>query len=311
MSILVVGAGPIGIEYTRILQSTGRSPLVVGRSAEGCKKLTEVTGVEALAGGIEAIAAARELPPDAIVAVSEDQLGNAAITLMKHGVRRLLVEKPGGVNAADIRAVHAAARHHGAEVYLAYNRRFYASTLEAQRIAAEDGGIQSCTFEFTEWTHRIEALNLSSVKTENWFWHNAVHVIDLAFHMAGWPVAMSAYSGGALKWHPRARFSGAGRTSNGALFSYSADWQAPGRWGVELMTARHRLVFRPLEQLHVQAIRTLDLKRIAIDDSLDQKFKPGYYRQVQSFLQSPAELLTLEEQIQHLDVYERILWGDG
>ena len=36
--------------------------------------------------------------------------------------------------------------------------------------------------------------------------------------------------------------AGAGVTENGALFSYHANWEAPGRWSVEIMTKKRRLM---------------------------------------------------------------------
>ena len=40
-----------------------------------------------------------------------------------------------------------------------------------------------------------------------------------------------------LDWHSSSsQFCGSGITDKGALFSYSADWESPGRWGIEIKT---------------------------------------------------------------------------
>ena len=43
--------------------------------------------------------------------------------------------------------------------------------------------------------------------------------------------------------HAAARDAVAGRTTAGALYSYIADWTAPGRWSVEVRTAGFSLAY--------------------------------------------------------------------
>lgn len=50
-----------------------------------------------------------------------------------------------------------------------------------KKIIAEDGGITSFNFEFTEWAHVIEKLDYPREVFENWFFVNSTHVVDLAF----------------------------------------------------------------------------------------------------------------------------------
>lgn len=309
MKVLVVGVGPIGIEYTNVLRALGHHPEVIGRSMARCREFSITTGWPARWGGIEAIAASESLPEVAIVATSEPQLGNVTSVLLKSGVRRILVEKPGGADFSDVATLAKLAQHCEASVYVAYNRRFYASVERAQQLIREDGGVTSCFFEFTEWSHRIEPLVKEVGTKENWFLNNSTHVIDLAFHLAGWPEYLSACASGELSWHPKARYCGSGRTSSGALFAYIADWQAPGRWSIELMTKKRRLIFRPLEKLQEQMLGSIETNFVPLNDSLDVKYKPGFYRQVEAFLADPGQLLSLSRQASNLETYRLIHGG--
>jgi hypothetical protein len=156
----------------------------------------------------------------------------------------------------------------------------------------------------------IEPLQKSDEIKQQWFFGNSTHVVDLAFYLGGTPKELSAYTSGSLPWHKRAAvFSGAGISVNGALFSYSADWTAPGRWGVEILTRKHRLILRPLEQLKAQNLGEVAIADIEIDDSLDREYKPGLYREVQAFLgMSPKEdMVLLREQSDVLEWYEKII----
>lgn len=313
-TILLVGSGPMAVEYAKVFQSLGIGMVVVGRGKPSADKFTAATGLPVSLGGIDAWLAdtSNELPERAVVAVGEKWIGATARALMERGIRHLLLEKPGGHDADDIRSVHAKAKEIGATVYVGYNRRFYAAVEAAKNIIQEDGGVTSFNFEFTEWGHVISAIEKEEGVKEQWFLSNSTHVIDLAFYLGGTPKKLSAYSVGGLDWHPIASvFAGAGQTAHGAVFSYQANWEAPGRFSVEVLTRMHRLIFRPLEKLQVQKIGSVAVEAVEIDDSLDRDFKPGLYKQVKAFVGGRTDLLpTISEQVEMLDWYLRIR-GDG
>jgi predicted dehydrogenase len=311
-SVLLVGAGPMAVEYAKVLRDLGIVPAVVGRGEASAAKFESQAGVAASRGGLERwLAGAPGLPRHAIVATGERRLGEAARALMAAGVRSILVEKPGGCDEADVRAVAGEARRTGSRVFVGYNRRFYASVRAAKAMIAEDGGVTSFAFEFTEWSHVIGPLEKEPGVKEEWYLHNSTHVVDLAFHLGGAPESLCAFAGGELAWHPAgSRFAGAGRAAGGALFSYQANWQAPGRWGVEVLTARRRLILRPLEKLQVQKVGSVAIEEAAIDDDLDKRFKPGLHAQVAAFLAADASVLpAIERQAAMLDWYCRIRAG--
>jgi len=306
MEILLLGVGPIGIEYANILQALGHSVVAHGRGEAGCASFEAATGVPAIPGGMEALAARGQYPDVAIVAVGEAQLGKAVGQLVDLGVKKILVEKPGAGSFDEIEQLAAKAERAGCDIRVGYNRRFHASTLKAQEIIADDGGVRTFHFEFTEWSHRIEPLVKEAGVKEEWFLHNSSHVVDLAFHLGGWPTTLHALTAGELPWHRHARHVGSGATESGALFSYFADWQGPGRWSVEMITSRHRLIFRPLEKLLIQQIGSVAQEPVEIDDRLDVEFKPGFYRQTVAFLDAPETLLSIQQQASHLGTYKSI-----
>lgn len=308
--ILLVGSGQMAIDYAKTFKSLGITPVTVGRGKASAEKFTSETGLPVVLGGIDAWLADTEnqLPGRAVVAVGEKWIGSTAKALLDRGIRQLLLEKPGGHDADDIRSVYAKAVEVGASVYVGYNRRFYASVEAAKKIIADDGGVTSFNFEFTEWGHVISAIEKEEGVKEQWFLSNSTHVIDLAFYLGGAPTEMSSYSAGGVDWHPTASvFAGAGKSANGAIFSYQANWESPGRWGVEFLTRKHRLIFRPLEKLQIQKIGSVAIEILEIDDSLDKDFKPGLYKQVEAFVTGLTDRLpTMSDQVTMLDWYLRI-----
>lgn len=309
MYFLLLGAGPMAEEYARILKKLNIPLTVVGRSQTTAAAFEKNTGYNVHCGGYQQYFAdhTNHSFTHCIVAVSEDELGKATRAAIRSGIKNILVEKPGGIDEADIREVNNCANEHQANVFVGYNRRFFASVEKCREIIIEDGGLQSFNFEFTEWGHVIRELPKQPGVKENWFLANSSHVIDLAFFIGGLPQQLSAFTRDSLDWHPRAAiYTGAGVSTQGALFSYQANWQAPGRWGLEFLTAKHRLILKPMEKLHVQNLGSVAIEEVSIDDALDVEFKPGLYNQVQAFIHQQSTLPTIAEQAISLPWYEQI-----
>lgn len=290
--VSLIGAGPMAVAYARALTDQQVNFQVIGRSASSAESFQNETGIEVRPGGVERwLANSSTVPEVAIVAVGPGELAATTHALLRAGTRRILLEKPGALTFAELDSLVAARRRIKAEVYVAYNRRHYASTRRAEELIEQDGGVLSFCFDFTEWSHRLQNSGKPAAELAQWFFLNSSHVVDLAFFLGGRPVSFQSWSRGGLQWHPAASvFAGAGMTDRDALFSYHANWEAPGRWGVDLMTRHHRIVLRPLEGLKIQQPGSLEPTEVALDDELDRRFKPGLYRQVEEFLANPSDV---------------------
>ena len=312
MNLWLIGAGQMAQDYAKVLNALDFQFEVIGRGVGSASNFFNSTGLKVQTGGVHQALKDLHAPETAIVAVGVEQLSEVATVLIKSGTSRILLEKPGGLNFKQIHKLNDVAAEHGAKVWLAYNRRFYASILKAEEMIAEDGGVTSVQFEFTEWSHSICDMDKAPGVKENWFLGNSTHVVDLVFHLCGTPKDWRSWFDGSLDWHPSAsRFAGAGITNKGALFSYLADWEAPGRWGIEILTRKHRLIFRPMEQLQVTELGSVKVNQIMIDDRLDQAYRPGLYRQTEAFLnKNTTKLCSLHEQVTHTVFYSKIAGYD-
>lgn len=312
-SLWLIGAGPMGQAYAAVLMAQGVPFRVIGRSRVSAAAFHQATGLPVYEGGLEAALASLPPPEQAIVAVGVEQLAPTAQQLLAAGCQRLLLEKPGALTLSELQVLHATAQAKRAQVWIAYNRRFYASVQKLRQLAAADGGITSAVFEFTEWSHRIRDLQKAPGVKEHWLLANSTHVIDLAFAFIGLPAEgqWQAWPGGSLDWHPTAaRFHGAGVSERGIPFAYQADWEAPGRWGVELLTRHNRYLLRPMEALQAIPLGSVEPQTIDLDDALDCQFKPGLFRQCEAFLNTDSgqanQLCSLQEQLDAFPIYYRI-----
>lgn len=296
-------------EYAKVLNALAVDYDVVGRGPDSCAAFEKATGKKPAAGGLDDFLnkQSHSLYSHAIVATGIDTLNHIALKLINAGVKNSLLEKPGGMNTAEMDSLENAARINQASVYIAYNRRFYASVLKAREIIKADGGLTSFNFEFTEWSHVIEPLKTDALIKQKWFLANSTHVADLAFYFGGLPLEMSAYRAGNLSWHKYSKFTGAGVCENHVLFSYQANWGSPGRWALELLTSEHRLILKPLEGLQIQATGTVAVNPVELDDVLDKGFKPGLYKQTFAFLgNETSQLCSIDYQTKAMRWYDKI-----
>lgn len=306
--ILLVGAGPMARAYALVLKDLQMRFEAVCRSEASARAFQKATGSPAVTGGLETWLARNGAPRRAIVAVPVADLAAVSAMLLRAGCADILVEKPAGIEAGEIGMLAALAEDMRRRVIVAYNRRFLASVRKARALALEDGGVRSFIFEFTELADKVRRLPYPPSVLANWEIANSTHVIDTAFFLGGEPEHVSGSVSGDLPWHPRcARFFGHGRTRSGADFAYFADWEAPGRWGIEINTVARRLILRPLETLQVQRRGMFTIEPMEIDDTLDKAFKPGLHRQVQAWMggEGADDLIDIGEHHRRIVQYTR------
>ncbi|MFC4237019.1 Gfo/Idh/MocA family protein [Thalassospira xianhensis] len=313
--VLILGVGAMADAYAAALRDMGRPFIAAGRGRERAEAFAAKWQVQAGHGElVDQWQALVQKPVTAIVAVNANTLARTSAFLIDHGVKRLLIEKPAGLELAEVQELQAIAKKKDVDAYVGYNRRFYGSVEIARRMIAEDGGALSVKFDFTEASKRLEALDKPADELAGWFYANSTHVIDLAFFLGGEPTELNALSIGKLPWHPEgAIFTGMGRLQSGASFCYHANWISAGRWGVEVMTAKRRLVLQPMEQLSYQDHFSFTLKGVELPDDKDIVFKPGIYRQTEAFVgaKPDSRLLGLNDHARLFGIYACIRTGDS
>jgi predicted dehydrogenase len=291
----------MAIEYSKVLLAMNKKFIVVGRGSKSALLFEQKTGIIPELGGLDLYLKEKKLNKNtlAIIATGTETLMSIIHQLLKSGVEKILVEKPAAISIDELLENEQFLKPYESSIFIAYNRRFYASVIEAQKLITEDGGLESMHFEFTEWAHTIEPLKKAQGVKKNWFFANSTHVVDLAFFIAGNPKKIKCFSkSGKLNWHDKTNFVGAGETEKGVLFSYISNWESAGRWGLELLTENRRIYLKPMENIYIQQKGSIQVVEHKIDLSLDQNFKPGLYKQVEAFIMGKeGRLLTIKDHI--------------
>ena len=311
-TILLIGSGKMAFEYLKVLNAMNKKIIVVGRGEPNLNKLKSIyPQFEYHSGGIENYLRDNPLVPEiAINVVNIDILGYSTSLLINAGFKKILIEKPGDLTIEGLNRLKSLSEAKNCKVVIGYNRRFYSSVIQLTQEVIKDGGIKSCHFEFTEWTHTFGLDTHSEPALKRWILSNSSHVIDTAFYLIGKPAQIYPIVSGQknIVWHPSGSiFVGSGTSINNVPFTYHANWTGPGRWGVEVITSKRRFFLKPMEALFHQSLGSVEVNQILIDDNYDINFKPGVFRQVESFLKNDFSLLqTIGDQLEMMSYYESI-----
>src|SRR3989344_785577 len=310
--VFLIGTGRMARAYVPVLRAHNMHVIAVGRSEGGSRKFQEETSVETTPGGIAAwCKKGVPIPQYAIVAIDDAETPHVAQELIDVGCKHLLLEKPGALTKQELVAIAKKAQAFKSNVFIGYNRRFLASVQRAKEMIAEDGVATSVYFEFNErrtQPERIADMHIPKRTVEKWFIANSTHVVDLALYLTSDMAALSGFTASGPVWAPQSHptlFAGAGITTSTIPFSYYANWEIDGPWLVEIGTAKRTLILNPLEKLAVE--HSGDREEVSYDTTLDTTYRPGLYREVESFLDAQENLKTLDEQVGHFAWYEKML----
>lgn len=313
-NVLLAGVGYMGKEYYKALRDMPCSITVVGNSSSGVKQFAVDMDGLAYAGGIKDN---RKVINNAgithaIIATPVHTLKAITLECLQLGIKNVLIEKPAGKNPDEVGELVELEKEYEANIFVACNRRFFASVdALLGMVDKRHETVSSVRFEFTEWLSRIYETHKDDKVHNNIFFTNSIHVTDLAFFFAGMPEKISAYTSEQNDWtDDKLRYAGAGITKNNVLFSYFADWKSPGRWAVEVITNDTKYYLQPMESLQVQKKDSVKVDAVVIEDTLDQRYKPGLFAMVDTFLnggEKKKRLLTLKEHNDMMWVYKKMM----
>ena len=103
----LIGAGSLAIEYSKVLDVLKIKYLVIGKGKKSADKFRYATGHEVFVGGLSNFLKSKPaIAQRAIVAVNVENLKNTSLILINYGVKKILLEKPGGLNFQQVEVVY-------------------------------------------------------------------------------------------------------------------------------------------------------------------------------------------------------------
>ena len=303
--ILLVGAGKMAFQYaTTLVKMNIKNVYVLSKTySNTCKFCLEFNfqPIDNLKNFLD-----KNKMDLIIITPSIDVTTNILEQCLSRNHRNILVEKPVSLYKNEIKRLIAKTKHK--RVIIGYNRITYPNYIKLKQLIEKDGGITSCKFSLTA---RVNKINFSDgVKDfhRRWGTYNGIHVISLVYDLIGKPKTIQGYNSGPFSWHKSGSiFVGSGISEKNIPFSYHADWNSAGRWGVEIMTRNNAYRLISLEELFVCKKNTDVWKKINFKKSYP-RLKQGLPEQIAIMLDKKLEKIF---QLTNLKSgYEILQFGD-
>ena len=286
--VLVLGAGFMGVEYIKALRHLGiKDIFVVCATKSTAERISMEYGVKIHHGGYERYLSNKDIDYDlVIVAVPTPSLVKALEYCARTGSKNILVEKPCSLYSDELLALSEKYPDHGFRIRVAYNRVNYESFHRTKELSDADGGIQSCIYYITEWSHTFDFDKESKETFQRWGIANTSHVLSMAHYLIGMPMEYNCGQSGSLSWHPSGSiFYGSGVSEHDIPFVYFGNWGSAGRWGVEIHTDRYAYRLVPLEKLYRCKKGTIVWEEVVLSN-LFEGVKEGVAEQIIAMLLS-------------------------
>ena len=215
-----------------------------------------------------------------MVLVSADQIFDVTKKLLPANIP-LFIEKPAGLIPNETKTLAILADKFGTKNMVGYNRRYYSIFHKGIEIINEYGNLLGVTVEGHERFWKTDNIGFSQMILDNWIFANSTHTIDLLRFFGG-DVNQIKTMKKSLKEQKGDQFVASIEFESGALGTYTSHWYSPGGWSVTLYSEGITVRFKPLEK-GVWIDNDFQDREIITDD-LDKQFKPGFYRQMEAFI---------------------------
>ncbi|MAH61065.1 MAG: hypothetical protein CMF42_02105 [Legionellales bacterium] len=285
LKIVVIGASQIARKHLDVLKDLN-NVVVVGIASRTFEKAQAIAMEYDIPSCYKDVAQMIELEqPDGILnLISADQMYSVTKQLLPLRVP-IFLEKPPGLSYAEVADLASIAEHFRTLNMVGYNRRFYSVFQKGKKIIEDHGQLLGVSIEGHERFWKIKDRLRSEIRS-NWLFANSTHTLDLIDFFGGEIEKCICFSN-RLEEVKGDQFSVSVKYKTGALGQYVAHWYSPGGWSVKLYGEGATVVFQPLEN-GKWIDKNFCEHEIKIDD-VDKEYKPGFYRQMQTFIHSIEE----------------------
>ena len=279
IKVVVIGAGKIAEEHIKAFNAQNNCNVIgiFSRTKSKAQIIADNYKILNIADSIEDLS---KLSPDIVViAVSIESTETICYQAFKYPWI-ILVEKPVGLDYKNACLIYENSIKLKSKVFVALNRRQYASTLNAIRLLDNDSSNRFVIVNDQEdpILQINSGMNLDIVN--NLMYTNSIHLFDY----------FKIFCRGEVnKIHISEKWNGGKNnivTANldfdsGDRGLYVGIWDMPAPWSVSIVTNKTNILLKPLEQISVQQYGLRKSETFETSE-YDKQFKPGFYIQAQN-----------------------------
>ena len=281
IKIGIIGAGNITKEHLNVIRAIDKVEVagITSRTISKAKLLAFEYNIEGVYDNLDALI--ENLDFDALmVLVSADQIFEVTKKIIPLQIP-VFLEKPPGLVPEQTKTLLKLADKYGTKNMVGYNRRYYSIFHKGLDLINNNGGLLGICVEGHERFWKIVERGISNKIQENWIYCNSTHTIDLLHFFGGEIKSISSLSK-SIKEKNGDQFVASMEFESGTLGTYVSHWFSPGGWTVTLYSRGITVKFKPLEK--GVWIDTDFTEYEILPDKVDLKYKPGFYRQMKSFV---------------------------
>ena len=305
---LIIGTGLIAEEYMKCLIEFNIKYEVIGNTIKKSNHISEKYNCVCYSGGVENFNFNNSYENIIIATPINLLFSHLKLCITKcKDLNHIFIEKPGCLYTYQIKEILYIKKN--INIFIAYNRRFYSSVLKGKEIIKNDK-IKKLNLCINEYKLNEISKVYEKELMENYFTIMTTHVVDLAFFLTGIPNTLNVLDidgYGELEYHKKACiFYGSGITKNDIEFEYNGDWSESGKWKIELYLESGKILsYQPLEDLKI--INIDGTEELIKRNEIDTIYKPGYYKQINSFITDKENLLTIENHYNNLQIFHKMV----
>jgi predicted dehydrogenase len=271
MRVLIVGAGPIGREYSKICEDQKVDFALANRSVKDNVKIDFIVDVLSMDklffSGFTHV----------IIAVQPELSFDVGIHVLENSEALILIEKPFVLSSSQFKTIKKI--EFDQRIFIALNRRWFESSLKLRdEIYLEE--LQEIEIEFSEHIGRMRG---TVNEIERWAIANSIHVIDMALHNFGVPK---------VSFHHNLMNKGKGYIYSSAILGNThiiskSFWGGAGNWSIQIRTKNQRYILDPIETLRIQESESFIKLKIDLENDT---YKSGFYKMNLAFLNNERSL---------------------
>jgi predicted dehydrogenase len=312
LRIAVVGLGNIAQQHLPVLRDLPDVEIAAAVDADAATRQSTCDrfGIERRFESIEPLLG-DERPDAVFVLVSVLAVADVADAFLAAGIPTFL-EKPPGLYTSQTRSLAERARSTGTLAMVGVNRRFYSTHLEGRRRLLAAGPPRTVTVDAHEDIERIRrGTKFPEVVVKRWSAANGIHALDMLRFFGGDVRRVRAEHRSFEGPMPDA-CSAILEFESGAMGRAAMDWTAPGGHRYEVRGPGVVLTSGPGFGTAVWQERGREPETIDLD-AVDRDYKPGFYRQDDTFLQCvrdgvpvPFPACDLDDAVKTMAMIDRI-----
>ena len=321
LKVAVIGGGHIAQQHLPVLRDLPEAALVslVEKQPQTLQETADRFAIpRRFSSHLELLEHDR---PDAVfVLVSVLQVAAVAAACIRAGVPTFM-EKPPGLYTGQTRELAALVRRHQTPAMVGVNRRFYSTMLQGRQQLLANGPVRSVVVEVHEDISRLRSDPRSAAKfpeevVRRWSAANSVHGLDMLRFFGGDVTSVETLHRTVEGPVPDC-CTAVMEFEGGAVGRALMDWFAPGAYRFQVRSAGATLNCE-------HGFNTVQLQRrgaadISIErDELDRRYKAGFFRQDQAFLQSvkagekaPFPACDLEDALKTMELVDAVAGTSG